>query len=109
MQDENKLCYVCSPYRGDIERNVAYARKLTKLALDAGLVPITPHLYLTQVLDENNPAQRGIGLTAGLCLLYQCSHILIGVDYGISEGMWNEIKAASRQGKIMLWTRSGHL
>ena len=59
---ENKLCYVCSPYRGDTERNIKYAKELTRLALDNSYVPITPHLYLTQVLDEDDPEQREKGI-----------------------------------------------
>ena len=53
---EEKLCYVCSPYRGDVARNVKYAKELTGRAVRRGLVPITPHLYITQALDDNDPA-----------------------------------------------------
>ena len=55
--DMNKLCYVCSPYRGNTERNVAYARELTRIALDNGYAPVTPHLYLTQIIDESDAEQ----------------------------------------------------
>ena len=37
-----KTAYICSPYRGEVERNKEYARELTKLALDAGFAPTTP-------------------------------------------------------------------
>ena len=30
---ENKLCYICSPYRGDTERNAKYAAALTRTAV----------------------------------------------------------------------------
>ena len=46
----NNLVYVCSPYRGDIRRNKEYARELTKIALDNGFLPVTVHLYLTEVV-----------------------------------------------------------
>lgn len=95
---ENKLCYICSPYRGHVMDNVAYAKELTGLALNNGYAPITPHLYLTQVLDESDPAQRAIGMAAGLELLKQCKYILIGSRYGISEGMLNEISLAIELG-----------
>lgn len=91
---ENKLCYICSPYRGDTERNTEYAKELTRLALDNGYAPITPHLYLTQVLDEDVPEQREKGMAAGMAMLQQCSYILIGSRYGLSEGMMAEIDAA---------------
>lgn len=91
---KNKLCYICSPYRGDIERNVAYAKELTRIALDNGYAPITPHLYITQVLDEGDPEQRKKGMDAGMELLKQCRYIIIGSRYGLSEGMVEEIKTA---------------
>ncbi len=96
---ENKLCYVCSPYRGDMERNTAYARELTLAAVKAGYAPITPHLYLTQVLDEEDPQQREKGMAVGLALLKNCKYILIGSRYGLSEGMLGEIDRAI-EGKL---------
>lgn len=99
---DNKLCYICSPYRGHIEDNVVYARELTRLALDNGYAPITPHLYLTQVLDECDPEQRALGMAAGSELLKQCRYILIGSRYGISEGMLGEIQLATELGLLEL-------
>lgn len=95
---ENKLCYVCSPYRGDTERNIEYAKELTRLALDNGYDPITPHLYLTQVLNEDDPAQREKGMAAGTELLKHCRYILIGSRFGLSEGMLAEINTALDNG-----------
>ncbi len=91
---KQEIAYICSPYRGDIKRNKEYARELTKKALDAGYVPITPHLYLTEVLDDEKEIERTIGLTAGLTLLRACDKILIGKRYGISSGMITEIETA---------------
>lgn len=95
---ENKLCYVCSPYRGNTERNIEYAKELTRLALDGGYVPVTPHLYLTQVLDEDEPEQREKVMAAGTELLKHCRYILIGSRYGLSEGMLAEIDTATENG-----------
>lgn len=95
---ENKLCYVCSPYRGDTKRNTEYAKELTRIALDNGYVPITPHLYLTQVLDDDIPEQRQKGLATGMDLLNYCKYILIGSRYGLSDGMLAEIKIAMSLG-----------
>lgn len=43
--------YICSPYRAkdgaELDRNIDYAQQLTRQALEAGLAPITPHLYIT--------------------------------------------------------------
>lgn len=44
--------YICSPYRAkdgaELDRNIDYAQQLTRQALEAGLAPITPHLYGTK-------------------------------------------------------------
>lgn len=100
---EGKLCYVCSPYRGDVARNVAYAQELTRRAVLKGYAPITPHLYLTQALDDADPAERALGMEAGLHLLEPCKYIMIGGRYGLSEGMRHEIERAHRLGKTFLY------
>ena len=94
----NNLAYICSTYRGNFIqrfRNILYARYLTKVALDLGYTPITTHLYLTQVLDDENPIERRRGLVAGKDILNACDIIIIGTRYGISEGMKAEIEAAT--------------
>ena len=100
---EEKLCYVCSPYRGDVARNVKYAQELTRRAVLKGYTPITPHLYITQALDDADPAERALGMEAGLHLLEPCKYIMIGGRYGLSEGMRHEIERAHRLGKTFLY------
>lgn len=94
--------YICSPYRAkdgaQLDRNIDYAQALTKRALEAGLAPITPHLYMTQCLNEDKPEERAAGLAAGLTLLKSCDFVIVGVKYGISEGMSAEIAAADAAG-----------
>ena len=100
---ENKLCYICSPYRGDTERNTQYAQELTRRAVLKGYTPITPHLYITQALDDADPAERALGMEAGLHLLEPCKYIMIGGHYGLSEGMRHKIERAHRLGKTFLY------
>lgn len=93
-----RLAYICSPYRAasetEKERNIQYARELTRLAIDKGFAPITPHLYMTQCLDDDNPVEREQGIKAGLELLKVCDCIIVGTRYGVSSGMRGEIRAA---------------
>ena len=105
----NNLVYVCSPYRGDIRRNKEYARELTKIALDNGFLPVTVHLYLTEVVDDNDPEQRKRGLAAGMKILENCKYILIGEKYGVSEGMKAEIIMAALKGIVMLYEKDGKI
>ena len=94
--------YICSPYRAadsaQLDRNIDYAQALTKQAIEAGLAPITPHLYMTQCLNEGKPEERAAGMAAGLTLLKSCDFVIVGVKYGISEGMSAEIAEADAAG-----------
>lgn len=102
---KNKLAYICSPYRGNAYkriRNIAYARHITRVALELGYTPIAIHLYLPQVLNDDIPAQRRRGLRAGKEILKTCDTIIIGARYGISEGMAAEIKEAAEKDIIIM-------
>lgn len=97
-----KKVYICSPYRAanatELYRNLAYARELTRQAVDAGFAPITPHLYLTQCLDDKNDEERAAGMAVGEELLTLCDVMFVGDKYGISEGMKFEIALAKERG-----------
>lgn len=97
-----KKVYICSPYRAkdgaELDRNIDYAQQLTRQALEAGLAPITPHLYMTQCMDDKKPEERARGMAAGLALLKGCDFVIAGVKYGITEGMDREIHTANTLG-----------
>ena len=94
--------YICSPYRGDTEKNVAAAVKYCRYAIGKGMVPIAPHIYLTRFLNDDIPEQRELGLRIGLEALAQCAEIWVFGNY-VSEGMKREIAAASEAGKRILF------
>ena len=41
-----KAIFICSPYAGDVERNVEVARKMCRKAIEAGHAPFAPHLKI---------------------------------------------------------------
>jgi len=85
-----KKIFICSPLRGDIKENIERAKRYSKEVVLAGHIPITPHIYFTQFLNDNNPKERGIGMEMGLKLLNICDEMWI---YGKpTEGMLQEIK-----------------
>ena len=106
-----KLVYICSPYRATdaetLQRNIKYAKTLTRAALLRGECPVTTHLYMTQCLDENIEGERGIGLAAGTEILRRCDLVIVGMKYGISEGMAAEIQCAKNDG-ILIKYMKGH-
>lgn len=90
----DKLVYICSPYRGNVEENVKNARaySLEAMMQHPDVLPIAPHLLFTQYLDDTDPEQRRIGLSASLDLLSICDELWV---YGEpSEGMAAEIRLA---------------
>ena len=53
------LVYICSPYSGDVEANVARAREYCRFAVtEKNAIPFAPHLLLPQYLEDNDPEQR---------------------------------------------------
>ena len=100
-----KLVYICSPYRATdaetLQRNVEYAKALTRTILLRGDCPVTPHLYMTQCLDESIGEERKIGLAAGTEILRRCDLVIVGMKYGISEGMAAEIQCAKDRGILI--------
>lgn len=92
------IYYICSRYRGkdktEIDRHIQYAKDLTREALLHGHCAVTPHLYMTDCLNDSDPDERMLGLEAALELLEKCDAVIVGKKYGISEGMAAEIAEA---------------
>ena len=84
-----KLVIVESPYAGDIEKHVAYARACLVDCLKRGEAPIASHLLYTQpgVLDDNIPEERKIGIDAGLAWRRVAEKAVFYTDFGMSRGM----------------------
>ena len=93
IKSEPQKVYICSLFAGDIEVNVAKALTYCRFALDKGKFPIAPHCYLPRFMDDTDPAERELGLSFGLRLLYECRELWI-FGARISEGMKSEIRAA---------------
>lgn len=89
--------YICSPYAGDVESNTAAARRYSRFAVEAGYIPIAPHLLFPQFLDDNKPKERELGLFFGNAILSKCAEMWVFGDR-ISEGMEAEIKRATWKG-----------
>jgi hypothetical protein len=89
INNKMKRVILESPYAGDVERNVKYARECLRDSLRRGEAPIASHLLYTQegVLDDNNKEERIHGINAGLAWLEVADIHAFYVDFGMSEGM----------------------
>jgi hypothetical protein len=92
-----------SPYAGDIERNVAYARACLRDSLLRGEAPIASHLLYTQpgVLDDNDPDERKRGIDAGLAWRIKADKHVFYTDLGMSPGMVYAENAAKKSGALI--------
>lgn len=93
-----RLVILESPYAGDVEANVAYARACLVDSLSRGEAPIASHLLYTQVLDDTDPLQRDMGIAAGLAWRFVAHASVVYVDRGISSGMRHGIDLAHEEG-----------
>ena len=96
-----RLVIVESPYAGEIEANVAYARAAIRDALSRGEAPIASHLLYTQpgVLRDEIHAERQWGIDAGLAWGKVANATVVYTDRGISRGMEYGIAAAQKDGR----------
>lgn len=87
------IVYICSPFAGDIEKNVAAARTYSRFAVEQGYIPIAPHLLFPQFLNDTDQKERELGLFFGNAIMSKCSEVWV-FGSNISSGMEAEIKRA---------------
>lgn len=100
---KKKLIYICSPCRGNdgnYEHNIEMAQYYcrTVMHMFPNLLPIAPHVYFTQFLDDSDPCERRMGMVAGMELLEQCSEVWVFGMENPSAGMKKEIAKANELG-----------
>lgn len=94
---ENKLIYIASPYAGNIEVNVAFAKLACRYAMSQGHTPVAVHLLYPQMLRDSDPAERELGLRLGHRVLRACDELWVCGDL-LSAGMKREIQEAKALG-----------
>jgi hypothetical protein len=90
-----KRIFVCSPFAGDIARNVKVAEALCRQVMRSGHAPFAPHLLYPTFTDDSVTEQRETGIACGLAYMECC-------DNGISSGMRMELDRAGQLGKPIL-------
>lgn len=94
---EGKLVYIASPYAGDVEGNVAFAKAACRYAAAKGYTPVAVHLMYPQFLDDRVPKEREAGLKMGRRVLAVCEEIWLCGER-MSAGMKAEEAEAQRLG-----------
>ena len=104
-----RLVIIESPYAGDVERNVNYARRCVSDSLKRGEAPIASHLLYTQpgILDDDIPEERQLGIDAGLAWRKVANATIVYQDYGITKGMEYGIRLAEEEGNPVEYRNIG--
>jgi hypothetical protein len=96
-----KLVIIESPFAGDVERNVRYARACMRHSLTKGEAPYASHLLYTQagVLRDAVQGERDHGIKAGFAWGEKADLTAVYTDLGVSKGMEAGIAEADRVGR----------
>jgi len=95
------LVMIESPYAGDVETNIRYARACTRDSLRRGESPFVMHLLYTQegILNDDIPEERNLGIEAGLAWGKHAYKTVVYTDLGITPGMEKGIQRAREEGR----------
>ena len=108
----NKLVIIESPYAGDVEKNIKYARLCMRDSFLRGEYPFASHLLYTQedILNDNLCDERELGINAGLEWGKFADKTVVYTDYGVSNGMQYGIDNAINNNRKIeyrkLWNNS---
>lgn len=95
------LVIIESPYAGDVDTNIQYARACMRDSLNRGEFPFAMHLLYTQdgILNDDIPEERNWGIEAGLAWGKHASKTVVYTNLGISAGMEKGIQRAREEGR----------
>lgn len=99
--------FICSPFcpvgitekdrSKEMEDNLTLAKKACRYAVEKSYVPLAPHLYFPQFLNDAENSERRLGIFLGLYGLAECAELWV-IGRRISEGMKQEIGWAQEWG-----------
>lgn len=97
------------PLIGELYRD--YLHDCLRDSLSRGEAPFAGHAYLTQVLGDDDEAERRQGIDCHLAWLRAADEVIGYIDFGISPGMVQAMRAAKqstvRHQRLPAWTDIG--
>jgi hypothetical protein len=98
-----RLVILESPFAGDEQANIDYARLCVRDSLMRGEAPIASHLLYTQptILDDSDPFERQHGIMAGWAWREVADASVVYTDRGMTRGMEYGIAAAKEAGRTV--------
>ena len=105
--DKNRRkVYVASRYAGDVDTNMKNAIRYCRLVIERGYMPIASHLLYPQILRDDDPVERELGILFGLALLRDCDEVWVFGE--VSPGVAREIEEAKRLQKRIRFVEEGN-
>jgi len=104
--NHNEYIFVCSPYKGDIDANVAFAKIACRFVLEQNYIPVCPHLFYTRFLQDNVEYERDLGMSIARKEMERCKELWVFrmPSKEISDGMHQEMAFAKATLKIPVRT-----
>jgi len=90
-----------SPYAGDVDGNVEYLHRCMRDSLARGEYPYASHGLYPGALDDDDPEQRKLGITAGFAWGALATKRVFYMDRGWSGGMQAGLEEAERRGQVV--------
>ena len=87
------MVFVSSPYAGDVEMNVEFAKQACQYVITTGNAFFCSHLLYPQILNDQIQEERKLGMAMAKQLLLSCDE-LWAFGNRISQGMSEEIEYA---------------
>ncbi|NIW44757.1 MAG: hypothetical protein GWN14_08360 [candidate division Zixibacteria bacterium] len=90
-----------SPFAGEVETNIDFARACMRDSLVRGESPFAMHLLYTQegILNDDIPEERKWGIEAGLAWGKHADKTVVYTNMGITPGMEIGIQRAKAEGR----------
>jgi|SRR5215472_6876226 len=82
-----KRVVIESPYSGEIERNLVYLNICILDSITRGEAPYASHKLYPDVLNDDDPEERRLGIELGFTWLQMASLVAFYTDLGWSPGM----------------------
>ena len=104
-----RLVIIESPFAGDVEANIAYAKRCVHDCLSRGESPVASHLLFTQpgILRDDDKEERRLGIEAGHAWYRVADACVVYTDRGISAGMQAGMDRALFHGKALEYRKIG--
>jgi len=95
------LVFIESPFAGDVDTNIKFARACMRDSLNRGESPFAMHLLYTQeeILNDEIPEERNRGIEAGFAWGKHASKTVVYTNLGITAGMELGIQRAKEEGR----------